>query len=832
MTLQTSGAISLQDIAAEFLTDPNIGDCAFAAGLGEVNIALSDFYGLTNTVLVPPENLGLLQNTVSGELGDGSFPVKFSKDGKYLVSAITNLPDGGFEIYGHDNGVFTFIDRFEGTEGGRLGFRVRTCLDISDDGGLILAGEPNGGSQGQAKLFSFDGNSLTFITNIDWAEVGDTKFGSSVALGADGLIMIASRERLHAGAWDIDFGLVEIDSIALPTTGGFSGLIMALYDQDDFGQVYVSNNFDSTDVTSGGRVWRYLFDFNGLTLSLDQTITAPVPTANESFGNNFSLSNNGIWLLVEGLNSGNRRYYLYKNVAGSMQFVNEVNYGSLINVPPAYPDRVVISPDGKYLISKEYLDTAGDIRYFMFENRNGVFVRKAADKIEDVDSSSATLHGIPISTDNKILLLPNSNLINPATSENIGGGYIVKTNINPFTTQIVTENSYDANPAVADGSYGREGTYMSSSGEFFAVNSPDDNESGNNQFAFAEFFKQTNGFATSLGKFTPSDYTVNTMTTGCPVMDDLGEYWVVSASGGLTLFKREIDPQLPEIITEVQTGYVYSGADSATFGRTQPFMTRDGRWVVTGDRLNSGTGYLIENVNGTLTDVASFKPDVQPEGAFGYSDFDLGGFEISQDGEWIVGCDLGGVTEKGSLYLFQHVNGVITQTAKVTPSNLELGDRLGTFGAAISADGVWVVVGSEKHNGVRGLGWLFKREGDSLVEQGLIQRTFDNGITEGFFRGRASLTDNGSRIFAPQTQFSRSLDSRGLILVFENANGFVTFDSFIQPTPLDSPLGTSNFGRYRFGISSDGKVLAATHHGGLLTDGVVYLLTLDELPAT
>lgn len=825
MTLQTSGAISLQDIAAEFLTDPNIGDCAFAAGLGEVNIALSDFYGLTNTVLVPPEYLGLLQNTVSGELGDGSFPVKFSKDGKYLVSAITNLPDGGFEIYGHDNGVFTFIDRFEGTEGGRLGFRVRTCLDISDDGGLILAGEPNGGSQGQAKLFSFDGNSLTFITNIDWAEVGDTKFGSSVALGADGLIMIASRERLHAGSWDIDFGLVEIDSIALPTTGGFSGLIMALYDQDDFGQVYVSNNFDSTDVTSGGRVWRYLFDFNGLTLSLDQTITAPVPTANESFGNNFSLSNNGLWLLVEGLNSGNRRYYLYKNVAGSMQFVNEVNYGSLINVPPAYPDRVVISPDGKYLISKEYLETAGDIRYFMFENRNGVFVRKVADKIEDVDLSNATLHGIPISTDNKILLLPNSNLINPATSENIGGGYIVKTNLNPIITKVASENSYDANPQVEDSNYGLSGTTISSTGEFFAVNSPDSNVVGTNTFAFSEFFKQTNGFATSIGKFTPSTYTLSTMTAGCPVMDDLGEYWLVArqtSPSSLTLFKREIDPELPETVSEVDLDYVYTGADT-NFGNVQPFMSRDGTLILTADTTNDGTGYLITNTNGTLTDTDSFQPnDIAAGDAFG-----AGGLEASESGQWIVGCSHGDDSNTGALYLFENVAGTVTQVDKAVPSLAETGDRIGKFGAAISADGVWIVVGSEQKNGVRGLGWLFKREGSTLVEQGLIQRVLEDGITQGYFGGRPVISDTGARIYVTQYNFSDVLDDGGMILVFENANGFVTFDSALQPSTVSSG---SRFGRNRFGVSSGGDYLTATQLSDNVVDdaGLVWLLGLTE----
>jgi len=47
MALQSSGAISINDIAAEFDCAKNLLACAQAAGLSTSNIKLSDFYGLS-----------------------------------------------------------------------------------------------------------------------------------------------------------------------------------------------------------------------------------------------------------------------------------------------------------------------------------------------------------------------------------------------------------------------------------------------------------------------------------------------------------------------------------------------------------------------------------------------------------------------------------------------------------------------------------------------------------------------------------------------------------------------------------------------------------------
>lgn len=94
MALQSSGAISINDIAIEFGCAKDMLSCANAAGLSTTNISLSSFYGLSAytppSIVVTPSQIDLFSPTsdtvyfeanASASNGSGSYSYNWAVTG-------------------------------------------------------------------------------------------------------------------------------------------------------------------------------------------------------------------------------------------------------------------------------------------------------------------------------------------------------------------------------------------------------------------------------------------------------------------------------------------------------------------------------------------------------------------------------------------------------------------------------------------------------------------------------------------------------------------------------------------------------------------------------
>ena len=120
---------------------------------------------------------------------------------------------------------------------------------------------------------------------------------------------------------------------------------------------------------------------------------------------------------------------------------------------------------------------------------------------------------------------------------------------------------------------------------------------------------------------------------------------------------------------------------------------------------DSGSAYVFEKINGTWTQTAKLTAsDGQADDSFG------GSVAISGDTA-IVGADgdddLG--TDAGSAFVFEKINGTWTQTAKLTASDGQAGDRFG-FSVAIDGDTAIVgAVGDDDRGVTAGAVYVFQR---------------------------------------------------------------------------------------------------------------------------
>ena len=126
---------------------------------------------------------------------------------------------------------------------------------------------------------------------------------------------------------------------------------------------------------------------------------------------------------------------------------------------------------------------------------------------------------------------------------------------------------------------------------------------------------------------------------------------------------------------------------------------------------NAGSVYVFQNTNGTWTEVQKLTAsDKGGYDQFGYS------VSISLDGSTIaVGAneeDPNGIPGAGSVYIFQNTNGTWTEVQKLTASDKEAYDRFGTS-VSISEDGSTLAVGAryEDPNGISGAGSVYVFQG-------------------------------------------------------------------------------------------------------------------------
>ncbi len=288
--------------------------------------------------------------------------------------------------------------------------------------------------------------------------------------------------------------------------------------------------------------------------------------------------------------------------------------------------------------------------------------------------------------------------------------------------------------------------------------------------------------------------------------------WKTFAATALATFACEsVHAQCPDKFIQklVATGTV-SGDH---FGRDVAIGS-DGTIVITaGDPfqpVNGNAGYVFEEtVTDTWTSVATLTPsDPVPSSHFGYSAA-IEGNRIAI-GAPFQPTALGPST--GAVYVFDRVNGVWSQTAKVFPPDLHIGDG---FGYSVALQNGVLIVGAPFVHSVSpsyydGVVYLLGETspGSWSVHQKLSPPNYPAGA---FFGKRLAVTSSVIVVSAGGETVSPS--ARGVVYVFEDGNQDGTWELTSRLLPPSIPTDDA----FGYGIATDGARIAASYiHGSAL----------------
>ena len=188
--------------------------------------------------------------------------------------------------------------------------------------------------------------------------------------------------------------------------------------------------------------------------------------------------------------------------------------------------------------------------------------------------------------------------------------------------------------------------------------------------------------------------------------------------------------------------------------------------------LNSGSVYVFENVAGVWTQTAKLTAD---DGA-AQDEF---GSSVSISGNTacigaVYDDDLG--NESGSAYVFENVGGTWTQTAKLTADDGSLADLLGI---SISVNGNTAVVGApgDDDDGFgSGSAYVFEKNAGAWTQAAKI--TADDGSTADYFG--ISVSINGTTVVVGASgDDDNGADASGSAYILKNIGGVWTQDAKI-----------------------------------------------------
>jgi len=182
---------------------------------------------------------------------------------------------------------------------------------------------------------------------------------------------------------------------------------------------------------------------------------------------------------------------------------------------------------------------------------------------------------------------------------------------------------------------------------------------------------------------------------------------------------------------------------ATTFGDTPPYSMSElyGLNFSSGNAVASGTIRLSEFRNKTvefiLDDTKILASDGEANDNFGRS------VSISNDGSTaIVGADRHN-SRRGAAYIFEKVNGVWTQMAKLTASDGLISDNFGQH-VSISNDGSTALVGAIGDDTSTGSAYIFEKGGSGWSNMTQTAKlTASDGVDYDRF-GRVSISNDGS----------------------------------------------------------------------------------------
>jgi hypothetical protein len=233
----------------------------------------------------------------------------------------------------------------------------------------------------------------------------------------------------------------------------------------------------------------------------------------------------------------------------------------------------------------------------------------------------------------------------------------------------------------------RFGTSVALSGDYLLVGSPRDDDRGSNSGSAYVFKREISGWE-QKAKLTALDGAGNDQFGFCCAMD--GEYAVIGAwqdnnnTGAAYVFKRD-----GESWTQQAKLTASDGAPGDYFGSW--WIGISGDYVVAGaledDDLgtNSGSAYIFYRTGSTWAEQQKLLP---ADGAAG----DEFGSSVAISGEYAVVGGWEGNGGTGAAYIFRREGNVWTETERLAPADLSIGDD---FGYACAIDGEDVLVGCD-----------------------------------------------------------------------------------------------------------------------------------------
>ncbi len=251
------------------------------------------------------------------------------------------------------------------------------------------------------------------------------------------------------------------------------------------------------------------------------------------------------------------------------------------------------------------------------------------------------------------------------------------------------------------------GVSVSISGDFAVIGSFRDDDRGVNSGS-AYIFMREGASWIEQAKLTANDGTSNDAFGRSVGIN--GDYVIIGAPGDLSgelgsayIFKRQGTSWVNQV--KLRPGDV---ADGDGFGGT---LSIDGDYAIVGSPgdddmgVNAGAAYFFKRDGVTWTE------EVKVTNIQAAAD-DQFGASVSLDGDYAVVGQAGPFTVIGAAYVFKHDGGNWTRQTKLTASDSVVNDA---FGRSVFIEGDYIIAGAPWHSS--GFAYVFKRDGENWTEQ-------------------------------------------------------------------------------------------------------------------
>jgi len=373
-------------------------------------------------------------------------------------------------------------------------------------------------------------------------------------------------------------------------------------------------------------------------------------------------------------------------------------------------------------------------------------------------------------------------------------------------------NKITASDGQADDSFGQN---VSLDGNTLLVGAAQDDDNGLDSGS-AYIFNNINGVWTQKAKLKPKDGKAGDLFGDTIRLNgsmafvgswkrSSGSMYIFEESGGLWTETAKLKP------SDGKAGDRFG----SSFDRTDSGTILIGAASADQKGLDSGCVYIYKNVDGAWTETGKiYASDPSPGALFGrYIDID--------GNQAVIGAvnSNGQQQNSGSVYIYENVNGVWTETAKLSASDGKNGDEFGTPSAI---EDNTIVVGASENDGAKGAAYVFEKVGGAWRETAKLTAS-DGEVGEEF---GTSVTISGNTIaVSPRHDDDKGVDS-GSVYIFQKINGIWT--EVYKLTAADGSAGDV-FGK-RVVIDGDTLVVSAFKDDSEVPDsGSVYIYPLSSL---